>query len=70
MAPISHLTQGFIRIAESLADDPVMALLYAEVDRGEAAAIALARRLNGPSLILDDLAGMTWRAGASRNAWG
>jgi predicted nucleic acid-binding protein len=44
---------GFIRIAESLADDPVMALLSAEVDRGEAAAIALARRLNSPLLIVD-----------------
>jgi predicted nucleic acid-binding protein len=48
---------GFIRIAESLADDPVMALLSAQVDRGEAAAIALARRLNSPLLIVDDMAG-------------
>ncbi len=48
---------GFIRIAESLADDPVMALLSAEVDRGEAAAIALARRLDSPLLIVDDMAG-------------
>ena len=45
---------GFIRVAESLADDPVMALLAAEVDRGEAAAIALARRLNSPLLIVDE----------------
>jgi predicted nucleic acid-binding protein len=34
-----------------------MALLSAEVDRGEAAAIALARQLNSPLLILDDMAG-------------
>lgn len=48
---------GFVRVAESSADDPVMTLLMAEVDRGEAAAIALARRLNSELLIVDDMAG-------------
>jgi len=37
------------------ADDPVMRLLVAELDPGEAAAIALARRLNSDLLIIDDL---------------
>jgi predicted nucleic acid-binding protein len=39
---------GFIRIAEPLADDPVMALLSAEVDRGEAAAISLRKQAGLP----------------------
>ena len=34
-----------------------MALLSAEVDRGEAAAITLARQLNSSLLIVDDMAG-------------
>ena len=38
-------------------DDPVVKLLGAELDPGEAAAIALARRLNSDLLILDDMAG-------------
>ena len=38
-------------------DDPVVKLLLAELDPGEAAAIALARRLNSNLLIVDDMAG-------------
>jgi predicted nucleic acid-binding protein len=34
-----------------------MTLLTAEVDRGKAAAITQARRLNSESLIVDDMAG-------------
>ena len=37
---------GFVRVAEPSVDDPVVKLLDAELDPGEAAAIALARRLN------------------------
>jgi predicted nucleic acid-binding protein len=47
---------GFVRVAVLAADDPVMRLLVAELDPGEAAAIALARRLNSDLLIIDDLA--------------
>jgi hypothetical protein len=38
-------------------DDPVIKLLLAELDPGEAAAIALPRRRNSNLLILDDKAG-------------
>jgi predicted nucleic acid-binding protein len=48
---------GFVRVAEPSMDDPVVKLLGAELDPGEAAAIALARRLNSDLLILDDMAG-------------
>lgn len=48
---------SFVRVAEHAVDDPVMELLRAELDPGEAAAIALARRQNSNLLILDDMAG-------------
>jgi predicted nucleic acid-binding protein len=48
---------GFVRVAEPSIDDPVVKLLGAELDPGEAAAIALARRLNSDLLIVDDMAG-------------
>jgi predicted nucleic acid-binding protein len=38
-------------------DDPVMRLLMPKIDRGESAAIALARRINSDLLIVDDMAG-------------
>lgn len=48
---------GFVRVAGTPAgDDSVIQLLVAELDPGEAAAIALARRLNSDLLIIDDLA--------------
>jgi predicted nucleic acid-binding protein len=48
---------GFVRVVETPDDDPLMALLSADVDCGEAAAIALAKRCNSPLLIVDDMAG-------------
>jgi len=48
---------GFVRVAEATTDDPVMRLLMAEIDLGESAAIALARRINSELLIVDDMAG-------------
>lgn len=48
---------AFVRVAEPSTDDPIMTLLMGEVDPGEAAVIALARRLNSELLIVDDMAG-------------
>lgn len=48
---------GFVQVAETAADDPVMRLLVNEVDAGEAAAIALARHHSSELLIIDDMAG-------------
>lgn len=48
---------SFIVIAEPVADDPVLTLAAAEVDLGEAAAIALVQRLGSELLIIDDIAG-------------
>ncbi|MBK5931961.1 hypothetical protein [Halochromatium salexigens] len=48
---------SFIVIAEPVANDPVLTLAAAEVDLGEAAAIALAQRLGSELLIIDDMAG-------------
>lgn len=47
----------FVRITESVTSDPVLMLAAAEVDLGEAAAIALAQRLGSELLIIDDMAG-------------
>ena len=47
----------FLHLSPPAPDDPVMALLLAEVDLGEAAAIALARRTDCDLLIIDDMAG-------------
>jgi hypothetical protein len=47
----------FVVIAEPATEDPVLALAAAEVDRGEAAAIALAHRVGSKLLIIDDMAG-------------
>jgi predicted nucleic acid-binding protein len=47
----------FVRVEEPFGDDPVMRLLMAEIDQGEAAAIALVRRLSSELLIVDDIAG-------------
>jgi predicted nucleic acid-binding protein len=48
---------GFVDVVNPTAGDPVMTLLTSEVDRGEAAAIALARQVSSELLIIDDMAG-------------
>jgi predicted nucleic acid-binding protein len=48
---------GFVRVAEPTMSDPVMRLLMAEPDAGEAAAIALAQRQSSELSIVDDMAG-------------
>ena len=48
---------GCVRVADSSEHDPVKALLVAELDPGEAAAIALAHRIDSKLLIVDDMAG-------------
>lgn len=48
---------GFLRVAEPVKDDPLLALLSEEVDSGEAAAIATASRNQARLLIIDDMAG-------------
>jgi predicted nucleic acid-binding protein len=48
---------GFVQVAEPSTDDPVMKLLTEELDPGEAAAIALAKRVNSELLIVDDMVG-------------
>jgi len=48
---------GFVRVVEPSRDDPVLKVLATELDPGEAAAIALALRLDSDLLIIDDMAG-------------
>lgn len=47
----------FVQVADPMSGDPVFAPLLADLDPGEAAVIALGRRLNSELLIVDDLAG-------------
>lgn len=47
----------FVQAIPTEASDPVLTLLSAEIDPGEAAAIALARRIRSELLIIDDQAG-------------
>ncbi|EIC22835.1 putative nucleic acid-binding protein [Thiorhodovibrio frisius] len=47
----------FVQIIPTDVRDPVLTLLTAEIDPGEAAAIALARRIGSELLIMDDQAG-------------
>jgi len=48
---------GFVRVPEPATDDPVMRLLTEELDPGEAAAIALAKRVKSELSIVGDMAG-------------
>lgn len=48
---------AFVHVVEPVDNDPVVVLLRNQVDAGEAAAIALARRARGELLIIDDMAG-------------
>lgn len=47
----------FVKVADPITSDPIFTLLSADLDPGEAAPIALGRRLNSELLIVDDMAG-------------
>lgn len=48
---------SFVQTSAAITDAAVMTLLAAEVDAGEAAAIALSQQVNADLLLIDDMAG-------------
>lgn len=58
---------GLVRVAYPPVNDPVPPLLTGELDPGEAAAIALAKREGAGPLVIDNLAArrLAWRMGLS-----